>query len=90
MRHIYWKEAWVCATFRKQHIEYGYVEIAVLIKIEHFNNQNVKRKIIEREKHTLPDPQKKGSFKKLSEFLKFKRMDISLINSPKPRSKNKK
>jgi len=50
----------------------------------------VKGKIIEREKHTLPDPQKKGSFKKLSEFLKFKRMDISLINSPKPRRKNKK
>lgn len=41
----------------------------------------------------VPDPKKKGSFKKLtklSEFLEFKRMDTSLINSPKPKRKNKK
>lgn len=41
----------------------------------------------------VPDAKKKGSFKKLtklSEFLEFKGMDVSLINSPKPKRKNKK
>jgi len=41
----------------------------------------------------VSDPKKKGSFKKLtklSEFLEFKGMDISLINSPRPKRKNKK
>ncbi len=40
----------------------------------------------------VPDPKKKGSFKKLtklSEFLEFKGMDTSLINAPKPKRKNK-
>ncbi len=39
----------------------------------------------------VPDPKKKGSFKKLtklSEFLQFKGLDVSLINSPKPKRKN--
>ena len=38
----------------------------------------------------VPDVKKKGSFKKLtklSEFLEFKGMDVSLINSPKPKRK---
>ena len=40
----------------------------------------------------VPNPKKKGQFKKLtklSEFLEFKGMDISKINSPKPKRKNK-
>jgi len=40
----------------------------------------------------VPDPKKKGGFKKLtklSEFLEFKGMDTSLINTPKPKRKNK-
>ena len=40
----------------------------------------------------VPDPKKKGSFKKLTklnEFLQFKGMDISKINPPKPKRKNK-
>jgi len=51
---------------------------------EYWINQNVLQ---------VPDKKKKGSFKKLtklSEFLEFKGMDISLINSPKPKRKNKK
>ena len=41
----------------------------------------------------VPDKKKEGNFKKLtmlSEFLDFKGMDKSLINSPKPKRKNKK
>ena len=40
----------------------------------------------------VPDPKKKGNFKKLTnlkEFLEFKGMDISKINLPKPKRKNK-
>jgi len=40
----------------------------------------------------VPDPKKKGGFKKLtklSEFLEFKGMNTSLINTPKPKRKNK-
>jgi len=51
---------------------------------EYWINQNVLQ---------VPDTKKKGSFKKLtklSEFLDFKGMDNSLINSPKPKRKNKK
>lgn len=51
---------------------------------EYWINQNVLQ---------VPDAKKKGSFKKLtklSEFLEFKGMDVSLINSPKPKRKNKK
>lgn len=41
----------------------------------------------------VPDPKKEGGFKnltKLKEFLEFKGMDTSLINSPRPKRKNKK
>ncbi len=41
----------------------------------------------------VPDPKKKGSFKKLTkltEFLEFKGMDSSKINTPRPKRKNKK
>ncbi len=41
----------------------------------------------------VPDPKKKGSFKKLTkltEFLEFKGMDSSKINAPRPKRKNKK
>ncbi|MGB1204190.1 MAG: type II restriction endonuclease [Chitinophagales bacterium] len=41
----------------------------------------------------VPDAKKAGNFKKLTklaEFLKFKNMDISLINTPKPKRKTKK
>lgn len=51
---------------------------------EYWINQNVLQ---------VPDAKRKGSFKKLtklSEFLEFKGMDVSLINSPKPKRKNKK
>ena len=40
----------------------------------------------------VPDPKKKGNFKKLtklSEFLEFKGMDVSKINLSKPKRKNK-
>ena len=51
---------------------------------EYWINQNVLQ---------VPNSKKKGSFKKLTsliEFLTFKGMDINLINSPKPKRKNKK
>lgn len=51
---------------------------------EYWINQNVLQ---------VPDAKKTGSFKKLtklSEFLEFKGMDVSLINSPKSKRKNKK
>ncbi len=41
----------------------------------------------------VPDPKKKGSFKKLTkltEFLEFKGLDVSKINTPRPKRKNKK
>lgn len=41
----------------------------------------------------VPDPKKKGNFKKLTklyDFLEFKGMNTTLINSPRPKRKNKK
>lgn len=61
-----------------------FVNLGEEIFDEYWINQNVLQ---------VPDAKKKGSFKKLtklSEFLEFKGMDVSLINSPKPKRKNKK
>lgn len=61
-----------------------FVNLGERVFDEFWINQNVLQ---------VPDPKKKGSFKKLtklSEFLEFKGMDTSLINSPKPKRKNKK
>ncbi len=61
-----------------------FVNLGEEIFDEYWINQNVLQ---------VPDSKKKGSFKKLtklSEFLEFKGMDVSLINSPKPKRKNKK
>lgn len=41
----------------------------------------------------VPNPKKKGAFKaltKLSEYLEFKNLDVKLVNTPKPKLKNKK
>jgi len=61
-----------------------FVNLGEEIFDEYWINQNVLQ---------VPDTKKKGSFKKLTslkEFLTFKGMDITLINPPKPKRKNKK
>lgn len=61
-----------------------FANLGELIFDEYWINQGVLQ---------VPNSKKKGDFKKLtslSEFLEFKGMDKSLINSPKPKRKNKK
>lgn len=61
-----------------------FVKLGEKIFDEYWINQGVLK---------IPDPKKKGNFKKLAkllEFLEFKEMDTSKMNPVKPKRKNKK